>query len=74
MKVYQLANTDLQVSCIGYGCMGIGGQWDRSPLTQTEKLAATRAVMTAYEQGITLFDHADIYAHGESAIDLANHD
>jgi predicted oxidoreductase len=68
MKFYQLVNTDLEVSRIGYGCMGIGGSWDRNTLTQEEKLAATRAVMTAHEQGITLFDHADIYAHGKSEV------
>jgi len=46
--------------------MRIGGGWGTEPLTQAGKDAAVRAVITAYEQGITLFDHADIYARGKS--------
>ncbi|MBN1874712.1 MAG: aldo/keto reductase [Anaerolineae bacterium] len=46
--------------------MKIGGGWGNEPLAQTTQDAAVRVVATAYEQGITLFDHADIYARGKS--------
>jgi len=37
--------------------MNIGGRWDRTPLTDTEKAAAVDVVVAAVEAGITLFDH-----------------
>ena len=66
MKKYILPNTDLEMSRISYGCMGIGGTWDNVPISESVYKAATDAVLTANEQGITLFDHADIYARGKS--------
>ena len=66
MKTYRISHSDLTVSRIAYGCMKIGGSWGPEPLTQDVKEAAVRAVVTAYEQGITLFDHADIYTRGKS--------
>ncbi|MGC9393904.1 MAG: aldo/keto reductase [Anaerolineae bacterium] len=66
MKTYRIPHTDLTVSRIAYGCMKIGGSWGPEPLTQADKDAAVKAVFTAYEQGITLFDHADIYTRGKS--------
>ena len=29
MNVYKIPHTDLKVSRIAYGCMGIGGRWNR---------------------------------------------
>jgi len=66
MKLYQIPQTELSVSRIAYGCMKIGGSWGPAPLTQADKDAAVKAVAAAYEQGITLFDHADIYTRGKS--------
>ncbi len=66
MQQYHIPHTNLTVSRLAYGCMNIGGGWDRSPLTETDKQAAIEVVLAAYEAGITLFDHADIYAHGKS--------
>lgn len=66
MRNYTIKNTDLEMSRISYGCMGIGGSWDNVPISDTVYKAATEAVLTALEQGITLFDHADIYARGKS--------
>lgn len=66
MKTYTIPNTDLTVSRIAFGCMRIAGGWGPEPLTQAQKDAAVRVSVTAYEQGITLFDHADIYARGKS--------
>ena len=33
MNVYKIPHTDLQVSRIAYGCMGIGGRWNSEPMT-----------------------------------------
>jgi len=66
MKTYRISHTDFTVSRIAYGCMKIGGSWGPEPLTQDIKKAAVKAVVAAYEQGITLFDHADIYTRGKS--------
>lgn len=66
MRTYTLPGTDLEMSRIAYGCMNLGGTWDDSPLTDDLKESAKRAVMTAIEAGITLFDHADIYTWGKS--------
>lgn len=66
MTTYTIPQTELSVSRIAYGCMNIGGRWDTAPLTKAEKTAAVDVVLAAYEAGITLFDHADIYACGKS--------
>ncbi len=68
MKKYKIANTDLQVSRIAYGCMGIGGSWDDESLTEKTITKATDAVTTALENGINFFDHADIYTKGKSEL------
>ncbi len=66
MRSYQIPHTDLTASRIAYGCMNIGGSWNNDPLTQTETENAVAVVQSAYEAGITLFDHADIYMRGKS--------
>lgn len=53
----KIGNTEMDVSRIALGCM------------RMDKLSvqdATRVVNTALEQGITFFDHADIYGGGKS--------
>ncbi|SET00596.1 aldo/keto reductase [Thorsellia anophelis] len=49
-----------------YGCMGLGGNWQRLPLTDGDIKQAHAVVETALEAGMTLFDHADIYTHGNA--------
>jgi predicted oxidoreductase len=71
LKKYQIPNTDLDVSRIGYGCMKLGGQWDESPILDSDRNTAHKAVLTAVDQGITLYDHADIYMMGKSEIVFA---
>ncbi len=66
MQTYTLPRTDLVVSRLAYGCMQIGGRWDDAPLTEAERQTAFRAIQTALDAGITLFDHADIYTRGKS--------
>ncbi|MFD8498079.1 aldo/keto reductase family oxidoreductase [Amycolatopsis sp. NPDC059657] len=49
-----------------YGCMGLGGSWDKQPYEPRDIEAAELAVSTALEVGITAFDHADIYRFGKA--------
>ncbi|WP_313497102.1 aldo/keto reductase [Pseudoxanthomonas mexicana] len=65
MKTYPLADGPA-TSRIGYGCMHLSRAWDASPITTEERRNAQRLVETALAHGITLFDHADIYARGKS--------
>ena len=61
-----MPHTDLQVSQIIYGCMQIGGEWDRSPLPELTRQQAVTVIRTALDEGINFFDHADIYCLGKS--------
>lgn len=55
-----------EASQIVYGCMGLGGGWNTTPYTKDD-IAHTQAVIeTALENGITVFDHADIYTFGKA--------
>ena len=65
MKTYTLAD-GLTASRIAYGCMQLSRAWDATPVTADERRQAQRLVETALAGGITLFDHADIYARGKS--------
>ncbi|MCD6091320.1 MAG: aldo/keto reductase [Bacteroidales bacterium] len=49
-----------------YGCMGLGGSWDSSPLTLNIQKQADKVIETAINAGITHFDHADIYTFGKA--------
>ncbi|MFF4341164.1 aldo/keto reductase family oxidoreductase [Kitasatospora sp. NPDC001540] len=53
-------------SRVVYGCMGLGGGWDREAWTAADVDHARQAVEAALEAGITVFDHADIYRHGKA--------
>ncbi len=67
MKTIQLGRTPLEVSRIAYGCMGLGGSWDRStPLSEPTQREAVTAIRTALDEGINFFDHADIYRWGKA--------
>lgn len=66
MRRFRLPGTTLDVSRIGCGCMGLGGTWDDAPLTSADQVRAAAVLEAACEEGITLFDHADIYTRGKS--------
>lgn len=44
-----------------YGCMGLGGNWNDTPVSNENIQQAHQVIDCALEQKITLFDHADIY-------------
>ncbi|WP_375437399.1 aldo/keto reductase [uncultured Hymenobacter sp.] len=60
MKYNQLGKSDLQVSEISFGCMSLG----------TNHVANRALLHQALDQGITLFDTADLYQKGENEVTL----
>jgi len=66
MKTYTLPGTELKISRIAYGCGSLGGSWDQTPLTQSARENAAKALRAALDGGINFFDHADIYCYGKS--------
>lgn len=66
MRTCRIPHSDLEVSRIAYGCMHLSRAWNDEDITAAEISVATGAINTAVELGITLFDHADIYARGKS--------
>lgn len=57
MKQFKLGNTNIEVSAVGYGCMGLshaGGD-------PTERSAAVELIRNAYDMGYTFFDTAQCY-------------
>ena len=57
MRKRILGNSGLQVSALGYGCMGLSSAYG-APLPKEDALAIIRA---AFEAGVTLFDTAEAY-------------
>jgi predicted oxidoreductase len=66
METIQLGKTSLRTSRLAYGCWRIGGSWDPAEVTESGIAAGKKAVITAFESGYTLFDHADIYCGGRA--------
>ena len=57
METRQLGNGGLQVSAIGFGCMGLSFGYGQS----LEKRSAVSIIRAAVEQGVTFFDTAEAY-------------
>jgi aryl-alcohol dehydrogenase-like predicted oxidoreductase len=57
MEKRRLGNTDLEVSAVGLGCMGMSQSYGPSPDRQ-EMISLIR---TAVERGVTFFDTAEVY-------------
>ncbi|WP_100643658.1 aldo/keto reductase [Alteromonas facilis] len=53
-------------SQVVYGCMGLGGGWSNAPVSQSDIAQTQKVIETALANGITLFDHADIYTFGKA--------
>lgn len=51
----------IEVSSLGLGCMGLAGTWNPSEFTAEHQKRGILALEAAVEEGITFFDHADIY-------------
>ncbi len=66
MHRIRIPHTDLDVPRIACGCMRLGGTWDDTPLSAGDRAAAAALVEAACDEGLTLFDHADIYCRGKS--------
>lgn len=64
MKKISIAETGLEVSRIALGCMRLGDPDSSLPLSDANRKEATAAIRAALDEGINLFDHADIYGHG----------
>ena len=65
-KILNLSKHLPNVSRIGYGCMGLGGEWNTDTIFDKDVSQAYSAIEAALENGINFFDHADIYRHGKS--------
>src|SRR5262245_40678839 len=65
MKSYEIKNTDLAVSRISFGCASLGG-WVKGVVDADTIRDAERLIHTAREVGVTLFDMADFYGHGNA--------
>lgn len=57
MQTRTLGNSDLEVSAIGFGCMGITTSYG-TPLSKDE---GVRLIRAAVERGVTFFDTAEVY-------------
>jgi aryl-alcohol dehydrogenase-like predicted oxidoreductase len=56
MEYRNLGKTNIKVSAIGFGCMSLG----------TDEKKATTLLRKAHDKGITIFDTADLYDHGQN--------
>jgi len=61
MKYREFGRTGWQVSTVGFGAWAIGADWG-----QVEKEDAIAALHTALDEGVNLFDTADVYGDGRS--------
>ena len=66
VRYRRLGKTDLQVSEIGFGAWGIGGDKHGHSYGPTDNAESLRAITRAFDLGCTFFDTADIYGHGLS--------
>jgi predicted oxidoreductase len=62
LRTYRIAGTDLVVSRIAFGCAMLGLDWQSDEFIPKTKLA----INTAYENGVTFFDTADMYGWGKA--------
>ena len=56
------------VSKLVFGCMGLGGGWNKDAITDAHVKQAHECIDSAIEGGINFFDHADIYTFGKAEL------
>ncbi|KQL50786.1 aldo/keto reductase [Heyndrickxia shackletonii] len=66
MRIMPLEKRKISSSRMVLGCMGFGGSWDNSPISNEDVLKGEKAVDAALSTGITMFDHANIYTRGKA--------
>lgn len=68
MKYRKLGSTGLEVSEIGFGAWGIGGQTGdgANSYGDTDDEQSRRALRCAYDAGITFYDTSNLYGYGHS--------
>lgn len=64
MKTTHIGNTGMISTRMAYGCMGIAYGWEPAKVTADDHKKGRKAVISAWEAGYRLFDHADIYCAG----------
>jgi diketogulonate reductase-like aldo/keto reductase len=57
MKKRSLGKSGLEVSALGFGCMGLSSAYG----PPTPRPDGVKIIRTAFEQGVTLFDTAEAY-------------
>jgi len=57
MKMRKLGKSGLEVSALGYGCMGLSGTYG----ADTPHVDAVQLIRAAFERGVTFFDTAEAY-------------
>jgi aryl-alcohol dehydrogenase-like predicted oxidoreductase len=57
MKKRKLGNSNLEVSAIGFGCMGMSFGYGPA----ADKQQAISVIRAAVERGVTFFDTAEVY-------------
>src|SRR6202161_3464468 len=57
MQKRKLGRSDLEVSALGFGCMGLSFGFGPA----TEKAQAIKVIRAAYDGGVTFFDTAEAY-------------
>lgn len=62
MEKRTLGNSGLEVSALGFGCMGLSFSYGPA----TEKEEAIKVIRAAAEQGVTFFDTAEVYGPWEN--------
>jgi len=60
MKTRRLGNSQLEVSAIGLGCMGLSSGYG----PPVEKSAGIALIRGAFDRGVTFFDTAEVYGQG----------
>jgi len=67
MEMIKIPHTDLEVSRLAFGCMGLGGGFaPDTRLTADHERQAREFLDAAQEIGANFFDHANIYGRGRA--------